>query len=77
MIQFIVIPKKPFDTSQFGRIRVLVNFIIQKLKSKHLVCLSFLWWQFFLREQEKIFYTYSGPKAAFKDDLLREKMLFI
>ena len=31
-----------------------VNFIIQKLKSKHLVCLSFLWWQVFLREWEKI-----------------------
>ena len=38
---------------------VLVNFIIKKLKSKHLVCLSFLWGQVFLREREKIFYTYS------------------
>ena len=38
------------------------NFIIQKLKSKQLVCLSFLWWQVFLREREKIFYTYSKPK---------------
>ena len=26
---------------------ITVNFIIQKLKSKHLVCLSFLWWQVF------------------------------
>ena len=24
-----------------------VHFIIQKLKSKHLVCLSFLWWEVF------------------------------
>ena len=41
---------------------ITVNVIIQKLKSKHLVCLSFLWRQVFLREQqEKIFYTYSGP----------------
>ena len=32
-----------------------------KLKSIHLVCLSFLWWQVFLRQREKIFYTYSGP----------------
>ena len=40
---------------------ITVNFIIQKLKSKHLLCLSFLWWQVFLREREKIFYTYSGP----------------
>ena len=28
----------PFDTWQFGKICVWVNFIIQKLKSKHLVC---------------------------------------
>ena len=33
--------KKPFGTWQFGKIGVLVNLIIQKLKSKHLVCLSF------------------------------------
>ena len=37
-----------------------VNFIIQKLKSKHLVSLSFLWCQVFLREREEIFSTYSG-----------------
>ena len=53
--------KKPFCTWQFGKIGVLVNFIINKLKSKRLVCLSFHFWQFFLREREKIFYTYSGP----------------
>ena len=41
---------------------ITVNFIIQRLKSKHLVCLSFLWWQVFLREREKIFFTHSGPK---------------
>ena len=40
MIKFKVIPKKPFGTWQFGKIGVLVNFIIQKLKSKHLVCVS-------------------------------------
>ena len=39
--------KKPFGTWQFGTIRVFVNSITKKLKSKHLVCLSFLWWQFF------------------------------
>ena len=38
-----------------------VNIITQKLKSKHLVCLSFLWWEVFLREREKIFFTYFGP----------------
>ena len=33
--------KKPSDTWQFGKVSVLVNFIIKKLKSKHLVCLTF------------------------------------
>ena len=33
--------KKPFGTWQFGKIGVLVNFVIQKLKTKHLVRLSF------------------------------------
>ena len=42
------------------------NFIIQKLKSKHLVCLSFLWWEVFLREREKIFCTYSRPYSVAK-----------
>ena len=32
---------------------ITVNFIIQKLKSKHLVFLSFLWCQVFLREWEQ------------------------
>ena len=35
---------------------ITVNFIIQKLKSKHLVCLSFLWWQaFFWGNERKCF----------------------
>ena len=41
---------------------ILVNFIIQKLRSKHLVCLSFLWVQVLSSEQEKISYTYSRLK---------------
>ena len=52
MIKFTVLPKKPFTPWQFGKIGVLVNFISQKLKSKHLVCFSFLWWQ------EEIFYKH-------------------
>ena len=36
-----IIPKKPFGTWQFGKIGVLINLIIQKLKSKRLVCLGF------------------------------------
>ena len=44
---------------------ITVNFIPQKLKSKHLLSLS----QFslvtdFLMEREKTFYTYSGPKPT-------------
>ena len=37
--------KETFGTWQFGKIGVWVNFIIQKSKSKHLPCLSFLRWQ--------------------------------
>ena len=65
--------KKPFGDGQFGKIGVLVNFVIQKLKSKLLVCLSFLWWQFFFREQEKIFYTYSGPHSSFYESFNTKK----
>ena len=54
--------KKPFGTWQFSKICILVNFLTQKLKSKHLVCLSFLWWKGFLGEGEKIFCTYFGPE---------------
>ena len=47
MIKFTVIPKKNlYGTWQFGKIDVLVNFIIQKfarLKSKHFS--QFFWWQ--------------------------------
>ena len=42
---------------------ITVNVIIQKLKSKHIVCLSFLWWEVFLRERGKTFCTYSWPQA--------------
>ena len=33
----------------------MVNFNIQKLKSKHLVCLNFLWWQVFWGNESKQF----------------------
>ena len=39
------------------------NFIIQKFKSKHLVCLSFLWCVVFMREREKIFSKHSRPNT--------------
>jgi hypothetical protein len=70
MIKYTVAPKKPFGTWQFGKLGklgklgVLVNFIIQKLKSKHLVCFSFLWRQVFLSEREKMFYTYFRPPKS-------------
>ena len=57
--QFCQIAKR-----QVALIGINVNSIIQKLKSKHLVCSSFLWWQFFLREREKRFHTYSGPRPG-------------
>ena len=49
---------KLLGVRQFDKISVLVNFINQKLKSKNLVCLSFLWRQFLLREREKIFHIF-------------------
>jgi hypothetical protein len=55
------IKKSHFDTWQFGKIGVLVNFITQKLKSKHLAISVFSGQSFFLREQEEIFSTYSQP----------------
>ena len=36
-----------------GFFGITVHFIIQKLKSKHLVCLSFLWWEIFWRDERK------------------------
>ena len=45
-------------------VQLIVNFITWKFKSKHLVCLSFLWGQVFLREREKIFCTYSRPEVT-------------
>ena len=41
MMKLQLYQKKPYGTWQFGKIGVSVHFIIQKLKSKHLVCLSF------------------------------------
>ena len=54
-----------------GFFGITVNLITQKLKSKHFVCLSNLWWQVFLREQEKIFYTYSKPKSIKNSTYIR------
>ena len=50
MIKLTIIPKKLFGTWQFGKIDVLVNFVIQKfarLKSKHFS--QFFWWEVNLR----------------------------
>ena len=58
---------KPFGSWEFGKIGVLVNFSIPKLKffkitQLFVTSVSFER-GFFLREQEKVFYTYSGPKC--------------
>ena len=37
---------------------ITVNFTIQKWKSKHLVCLSFLWRLFFYRRRENILHIF-------------------
>ena len=63
MIKFTVIQKKTFGTWQFDKIGVLVNLIIQKLKSKHLVSLSqFLWWEV---KSERIHFAESSGLIAF------------
>ena len=54
VIKFTIIQKKTFGTRKFGKIGVLVNFIIQKLKSKHSFCLSFLSWHVFEQTRENI-----------------------
>ena len=57
--------KKPYGTWQFGKIGVLVNFIIPKLKFfkiAQLFIVSFSLVRGFLMEQEKIFSTYSDPR---------------
>ena len=51
---------------------ITVTCITKKLKSKRLVCLFFLWWQVFLKEQAKIFYKYSGPKYYLTQSHYRE-----
>ena len=49
-----------------GKIGGLINFITQKLKSKHLVCLSFLWWQFFWGKERKYFTHIPGLNSLSK-----------
>ena len=51
----------------------MINFIIQKLKSKRLFCLSFLWWQVFWGNERKYSTHIPGPsdmtRVIFKDSL--------
>ena len=58
---------KPFGTWHFGKIGVFVNFSISQLKLCKIaqaLLYQFLRWEVFLREPEKIFSTYSGPKSV-------------
>ena len=48
-----------FAKFQMAFFYITVNFIITKSKRKHLVCLSFLWSEVFMKKQEEIFTTYS------------------
>ena len=52
---------------------ITLSFIIQKMKTKQIVYLSFLWWQVFLREWEKIFYTYSRSEWSENANFSRSK----
>ena len=51
-------PKHPF--CQISLCQIVFFCTAQKLKSKQYVCPNFFGDRFFLSEQEKIFYTYSG-----------------
>ena len=53
----------------------LYNCKFYHQKSNCLVCLSFLWRQVFLREQEKMFYTNSGPRGSLTCTTKRLKVL--
>ena len=56
--------KSHLTVGNLAKLAFEVNFIIQKLKSKHLHSLSqSSLLTGFLREREKIFYTYSEPGA--------------
>ena len=53
---------------------IAVTFIIQKLKSKHFVCPSFLWWQVFWGNERKYFthipiYLWNVAKINWKQPL--------
>ena len=71
VIQFTKTPILQYCQVPNGFFGITVNFKIQKLKSKHLVCLGFLWWQVLLREREKIFYSYSGPLSLYRLALVK------
>ena len=55
-----IIKKSHFTTWQFGKIGVLVNFITQKLKSKHLAISVFSGQRFFWENERKYFPHISG-----------------
>ena len=73
--QIIMVKSKSIwsDQNHFGPTKtVLVNLIIQKLKSKHLVCLSFLWWQGFWGNERKYFTHIPGlslQKSCFETQI--------
>ena len=53
-------------------------FTIQKLKSKHLVCLSFLWWKKFFWGNEKNYFAHTpGPRHLFMEKILDFAKLFL
>ena len=62
IVQNTNLAKLPVPNGFFG---ITVNFIIQKLKSKHFVCLSFLRWQFFFEgTRENILHIFRALKKC-------------
>ena len=71
---FLLYHKKPFGTIQFGKIGVLVNVIIQKLKCKHLVCLSLVS-RFYEETRENILHMFRALVLSFITDIMQPTFL--
>ena len=58
--------KSHLALDNLSKLVFLVNCVIKKLKSKHLVCLSFLWWQVFWGNERKYLHIYRALMSNLK-----------
>ena len=74
IIKFTVIPKKPFGTWQFGKMGVLVNFVIQKLNTSFVSVFygdRFFWWN-----ERKYFTHISGHSLWTAPDYFCPQLIY-